>query len=398
MNLFGYKIEKRNKKQEEQNYISNFSDALNFGTIYNKYSSMNLSALFRCVDLISDGCAILPINVKIENNGCKDKIENHSLYNVFESGTLSKFTLIKRMVQDLLLKGNGYCYIERNSADGSVTKLRYLPATDVQIHYDKVKDSLYYTCNVYNKKIEPCNMIHLVKYSTDGINGVSVLTYASRTLNIANSSENAANKFFEQGGNLSGILKVQGQLSDKQRQDIRSSWNVAFTNGGSGLAILQGNMDYTPVQLSNKDSQLLETRLFNVQDIARFFGVSPILLGDLSHSSYNSIEVAQTEFVLHTLQPYITLIEQEFTRKLFKPSEHNLCINLDENYLLRSDKQAQSNYYATMLKNGIFCINEIRQQLGLDKIEGGDKHIIPYTDIKMNSINQKSKHEGDKEN
>lgn len=236
-------------------------------------------------------------------------------------------------------------------------------------------------------------MIHLVKNTYDGVNGLSVISYAARTVGISNNTENSAKNFYENGCNLAGILTVQGQLSQQQRQDIRTSWNTAYTNGGSGLAILQGNMDYKPIQLNAADSQLLESRQFNVQDIARFFGISPVLLGDLSNSSYNTIEATQQQFLLHTLQPYIVMVEEEFTRKLFKPSESNLEINLDERSILKTDKAAEASYYCTLLQNGILCIDEIRKMMGLSPI-GATQHIIPYTDIKQNTINGK----GDKEN
>jgi HK97 family phage portal protein len=196
---------------------------------------------------------------------------------------------------------------------------------------------------------------------------------------------------------LAGVLKVQGQLSAQQRQDIRNSWNQAYTGGGNGLAVLQGNMDYQPIQLSAADSQMLESRAFNVADISRFFGISPVLLGDLSHSGYNTIEATQNQFLLHTLQPYIVMIEQEFSRKLLKPSESNLSINLDETALLKTDKTALASYYGTLLDKGILCINEVRKELGYSNIEGGDKHLIAYTDITQNTINKSDGKETDKQ-
>ena len=276
--------------------------------------------------------------------------------------------------------------------NGTVVNLRFLESQDVQIYYTKSKNDLYYTCStIGNKKIEPCNMIHLLKNSYDGINGISVITFATRSINISNNTENSAKSFFNNGCNLSGVLTVQGQLSAQQRQDIRNSWNQAYSNGGNGLAVLQGNMSYQPIQLSAKESQMLESRMYNVQDIARFFGISPVLLGDLSHSSYSTIEATQNQFLLHTLQPYITMVEEEFSRKLLKPSESNLSINLDETALLKTDKTALASYYSTMVNTGVMCVNEVRSELGLSAIDGGDKHIVAYTKITDNTINDDGK-------
>jgi HK97 family phage portal protein len=393
MKLFGYNIEKRNKEVEERDtatvnspYI--FGDALNFSGLRNQYSAMNISAVYRAVEIISDSIAMLPIKIRQLDADHYNELDSHSLNLVMKNaGYLSKYTFIKLLIQSIMLRGNGFAYIER-AGDGTVTGLRYLPSGDVQIHYNKEKKELYYTCNYVSKKrIEPINMIHLLKNTYDGVNGVSTLTYATRSINLSNNTENSANNFFTSGCNLAGILTVQGQLNDKQRDQIRSSWNQAYSNGGAGLAVLQGNMDYKPIQLSAAESQMLESREFNITDIARFFGISPVLLGDLSHSSYSTIEATQNQFLLHTLNPYIVLVEEEFTRKLFKPSESNLVIDLDETALLKTDKSALAGYYGALLDKGVLCVNEVRKELGYSPIEGGEKHMIAYTKIEDNLIN-----------
>ena len=392
MKLFGYNFEIRKSKEEkrELEYISCTSTALPFGQLLNNYSAMNISAVYRATELISESIAMLPIKIKVTDKEHKEELESHSLNLVFQNkyGLMTRFNFIKLLIQSVILRGNGFAYIDR-AEDGTVKALRFLESNDVNIFYKKGKEeSLYYTCNYIKGKIEPINMIHLVKNSYDGVNGVSLISYASRSINLANSTENSANNFFKSGCNLSGVLTVQGQLTDRQKNDIRTSWNQAYTNGGSGLAILQGNMEYKPIQLSASDSQLLESRSYNVQDIARFFGINPILLGDLSHSSYSTLEAAQQEFLLHTLQPYIVMVEEEFTRKLTKPSEKNIEINLDETAILKTDKSALAKYYSTLLQNGVLCVNEVRKELGLSPINGGDKHVIPYSKITDNIITE----------
>lgn len=384
MGLFNFG-KKRDVEERKLNYVQTWSDGLIFSELENKYNSMNISAVYRAVEIISDSVAMLPVKIKMTKE--KEELENHPLNMVFYNSKLTKYNLIKLLIQSVLLKGNGFAYIHR-AEDGTPTELQFLNSSDVQIYWDKNKQKLYYTSNVIgSKKIEPINMIHLVKNSYDGVNGLSVISYGARAIKLANNTENSANNFFTNGCNLSGVLTVQGQLTDEQRANIRSSWNQAYSRGGNGLAVLQGNMDYKPIQLSAADSQLLESRLFNVQDIARFFGISPVLLGDLSHSSYSTIEATQQMFLLHTLQPYITMCEEEFTRKLVKPSEVGIEVNLDETALLKTDKTALANYYGSLLDKGVLCINEVRKELGYTEIEGGDKHIIAYTKLEDNTIN-----------
>ena len=390
MKLFGLEIRRNKEEKRELEYISCTSTALPFGQLLNNYSAMNISAVYRATELISESIAMLPIKIKITDKEHKEELESHSLNLVFQNkyGLMTRFNFIKLLIQSVILRGNGFAYIDR-AEDGTVKALRFLESNDVNIFYKKGKEeSLYYTCNYIKGKIEPINMIHLVKNSYDGVNGVSLISYASRSINLANSTENSANNFFKSGCNLSGVLTVQGQLTDRQKNDIRTSWNQAYTNGGSGLAILQGNMEYKPIQLSASDSQLLESRSYNVQDIARFFGINPILLGDLSHSSYSTLEAAQQEFLLHTLQPYIVMVEEEFTRKLTKPSEKNIQVNLDETAILKTDKAALASYYGALLDRGVICINECRKELGLSPINGGDKHVLPYTKLEDNIISE----------
>lgn len=389
---FFFGLEKRSN--DGLQYVSNFSDALSFAPFIHNSNAMNISAVYRATEIISDSIAMLPIKIQqMDKENGKNELDNHPLKIVFgdknNGNNLSKFTLMKLLIQSVILRGNGFAYIER-SENGTVTGLRYLEAQDVIINWDKYKNKLYYTTTLFNSQkrihIEPINMIHLVKNTYDGVNGLSVLTYASRTLKTSNATEESAKSFFDNGMNLSGVLTVQGQLSQKQKDDIRSSWSQAYANGGQGLAVLQGNMSYQPIQINAKDAQMIESRQFNVQDIARFFGISPVLLGDLSNTSYNTIEAVQNEFLLHTLQPYITMVENEFNRKLLKPSERQLNIILETNEILRIDKQAQATYYATMLSNGIMSINEIRKELGYNPIENGNAHIIPFTDLTQNTL------------
>lgn len=359
MKIFGLEINKKETRNVNvEPVITDFGDPLLFGKIRNEYSAMNLPTVFRCVDLISDSVAMLPI-----------KNFNYTF------GNQTKYEFMKLLIQSVLLKGNAFAIINKGS-------LRFVNSSDVQIHYDKIApNSLYYTCNLLpQKKILPSEIIHLKRFSFDGVNGKSVIDYAARTIKVAHASENSALGLFENGCNLAGVLSVEGQVSKEQKKQMKIDWNNSMADGGNGLAILQGNMKYQPVQMNANDAQLLESRLFQTEDICRFFGINPVMIGDLSKSSYNTLEAAQQEFLLHTLQPYICMIEEEFSRKLGQN------IDLDETYILQTDKEKLASYYSTLVKTGILSINEVRKEMGYDDVEGGDQHIIPYTDTNMNKI------------
>lgn len=381
------------EEKRELSYVScSASGALPFFPFSNGNSAMNLSAVYRAVEIISNSIATLPVKILINDESGKNEADKHPLNYVFSDrntdNIISKFTLFKLLVQSVLLRGNGFALIERGG--GRVKSLRYLEPNDVNIVYDKIKNTLYYDVPLIKRRVEPKDMIHLVMFSYDGIKGLSVLQNAARSIGIAQASENAAKSFYDNGMMINGILTVQGPVNQKQREDIRAAWNETYTANGSGLAVLQGNMSYQPIQLSAKDSQMLESRQYSVTDIARFFGISPVLLGDLSaKTNLNTFEALQNDFLVHTLQPYITMIENEFNRKLLSPSEDNLSITLETNEILRIDKAAQSSYYSSLITNGVLSINEVRKEIGYNGIgEEGDLHFVAYSDINQNKINK----------
>lgn len=389
MGLFRNRKKDVEKREVQQVQYVSYGDALTFGQVFNNCTALNCSAFFAATSLISNTIAMLPIKVLVSGVDGKNNYEEHPILTALDNmPNISKFSLLKLIVQSVILRGNAFVYVERKG--NKVTGLRYLESGDVTINYDKIKNTLWYQCtNVSNKYIQPKDMLHFVLNSYDGVNGVSLLSYAKRTLAITNASENSAKNFFDNGMNVNGILKVLTPISQKQKEEIRQSWNQAYSGQG-GLAVINGNMEYQQLTLSPEDAQLLSSRQFNIADIARFFNLNPLLLGGESGATYSSLEMLQNAFLIHTLQPYISMIESEMNRKLLGQDEQNLEVILETNDLLRIDKQAQANYYAAMLSNGILSINEIRKEIGYGEVENGDKHIIPFTDISQNTINEEN--------
>ncbi|MBQ0154518.1 MAG: phage portal protein [Bacteroidales bacterium] len=373
----------RSKGKETQCALA---DALLYASA-RKGDAMRLSSVNRAVQIISDGIASLPVRVR-DTGGGQGELMDHPVNFYFNGhhsrSTIDKYHLMKRLVTDMLLKGNGYAYIQRDT-QGKFYALRYLQ--DVTVLYDSAHDTLTYSHQALGI-IDPADIVHLRHHTSDGITGRGEAQFAVNSIGLSTATERSAEQFFASGCNLSGILKVQGNLTEAQKQQIRSSWKQAYNSGdGSGLAVLPGNMDYQSIQKSGAEAQMLETRGYNVQDIARFFGISPVLLGDLSHGNFSAIESVQNQFVLHTLRPFVKAIESEFSRKLLTPQEIYLTVDLDETDLLKSDKAAIASYYGSLLQNGVLSINEVRHEMGLQEVEGLDKHLIAYTNIQDNTIN-----------
>ena len=153
----------------------------------------------------------------------------YRLLNFEPNSRMTRFTFIKTLVTSTLLKGNGYAFIERDG-EGNAIALHYIPSDWVTVIPPKtLKDNIAYSVLGLSNVIEACNMIHILNFSYDGINGISTLTHAKNTLGLAADSEAHASGFFKGGANLAGILTVQSTLTTKQKQDLKSSWQTAFS-------------------------------------------------------------------------------------------------------------------------------------------------------------------------
>ena len=393
MGIWSY-LRKVFNRPEQEERSNNFTSLFYNGADgYSTNKAMLLSTVYRCVDIISDSVAQLPFEPFIlDAQGYKVKLTEHTTYRLLNSEPnkkMSRFTFMKTLVVSTLLKGNGYAYIERDGK-GNAVSLNFIKPDTVTID-DKGSEVKYYVTG-YKGAIEACNMIHILNFSYDGIHGVSTLQHARNTLGLATDAEAHAQGFFKGGANLAGILKVHSTLSDKQKIELKSSWQTAFTPSTgqpNGVAVLEGNMDFKPITVNHTDAQLLETRQFNVIDICRFFGVSPVKAFDLSKSSYSTVEATNLSFLTDTLSPMLEKIELEFERKLYKPSEkEGIDVRFDTSRLLRADKQSLANYYNTLFNIGVVSCNEIRKEIDLPYIEGGDSHFVQVNLMEVNKAAQ----------
>ena len=390
MKIFGLNItrEKRNLEQPSISLEERIAQGMTtFQELLNPNDrAQNLSSVYRCVDLISSTVANLPLNVLyIDKKGNTREQKNHRLQKVLDNMVMTRYNFMKKIISDVLLKGNAYCYLKRNE-QGDVIDLVYIEPNDVMVNWDKKKQELYYQIPFLSKvqKIQAFDIIHLQNNSNDGIHGQSVLSFAARQLQIAHGAENSAKQIFQSGGQPArGVLSTLSPISKAQKQQLAANW----TQSTNGVLVLGGDMKFTPLSANAEEMQLLDSRKFNAIEICSFFGVPPSLLG-LGDKTAN-VEDLMNLFLTTTIQNYISMIEHEFSRKMFSPqSQGKYKIDIDENNLLRLSKSQQANYYSTLLQNGCLSINEVRSELGYESLPREfDSHIIPFTDISMNKIN-----------
>ena len=373
------------QRKEEENV---FGLALNYNgwSTYKTSQSLALSAVYRCVEVITNGVASLPVKLyRTDEKGFKYEMHNNLSFILSKkpTGKINAFTFYKLIVKDILLQGNAYALILRNGK-GEVIGLQYIQAGLVS-PIDR-GDRIEYQVTGIKGFVRQEDILHFMNYTDNGVYGISVLTHARRTLGIADYGENASENFYKSGGCTTGFLKFDGPSSGKQREEILSAWNQAtggVRNQPNGIPVLPANVNYTQLSVNPADAQLLESREFSVVEICRFFGVSPTKCFDLTHASYNNSEMAELAFLNDTLRPLLTKIEMEMETKLFKPEE-GYDIKFDVSELLRTDKKSQAEYFTKMFNLGVLSPNDIRKELDMDEIEGGDIHCaqINLTSIK----------------
>lgn len=391
-------IEIRRATKQETSRVTAWSYTGARPVLASRSKPMLLSTVYRCVDLISDSVAVLPLKTYLlDEGGFKKEYKTHPAYMILDlepNEDMTRFVFFKTLMASVLLTGNGYAYIERGR-NLNLLQLIYIPTSQVTIVYIADKNGIMrkrYQVVGFKELVEPKDMIHVLNFSYDGIIGVSTLTHARQTLGIATKSEEHASGFFESGGAVSGILTVEGKRLDKgQKDQIYETWDERMSQHPNGIAVLEGNMKYQPITVSPKDSQLLESRQFNVVDICRFFSVSPVKAFDLSKSSYSTVEATQLQYLTDTALAVITKIEQEINRKVFLRSERGRIIaEFDTSAILRTDKAAQAAYWKDMFYVGAASPNEIRRENNLSRVDNGDKVFVPVnTQTLDNALMQK---------
>lgn len=385
MNFSDIFFRNKGKKHHNPNGFQEFdhpTGPLNFGgSGYNDSYAMKLSAVYRCVNCISDAVAQLPLEIyKVDKKGFKQKDRKNTAYSVLNSKPnirMTRFVFINLLIQSMLLKGNAFAYIIRD-VKGNVTQLVYIPTDYVTIIPPKtIFEPVSYSIVGIQGEIPHTDMIHVINQTIDGVIGISTLHFARHTLGLSYDAEQHASNFFSSGCAIAGFIKSDTSLTPKQKNEIKQGFRDAFgkENGETnGLAVLEGSLHYEPITINPADAQLLETREFNVVDIARFFGVSPVKIGDLSKSSYSTVEATQLAFLTDTVSPLLEKIEEEFEVKLFP--EGNVDIKFDVSQLLRADRNSLSSYYNSMIQNGVMTINEVRKELDLPCVENGDNNFV----------------------
>lgn len=394
MGLFSGLFRSRDKPQNRTTGSSYafFMGGSTAGKAVNERSAMQMTAVYACVRILSEAIAGLPLHLyKYGCDGSKEKAVEHPLYFLLHdepNKEMTSFVFRETLMTHLLLWGNAYAQVIRNGK-GEVIALYPLIPNRMEVNRTD-RGQLYYqyttssddapTVEGSTAVLMPEDVLHIPGLGFDGLVGYSPIAMAKNAIGLAIATEEYGAKFFANGAAPSGVLEHPGTIKDPQR--VRDAWMSQFSgsrNAGK-VAVLEEGMKYTPISISPEQAQFLETRKFQINEIARIFRVPPHMVGDLEKSSFSNIEQQSLEFVKYTLDPWVIRWEQSLQRTLLSSEEkkrYYFKFNLEG--LLRGDYASRMTGYATARQNGWMSANDIRELENLDRIPaelGGDLYLI----------------------
>ena len=361
------------------------------GKKVNERSAMQMTAVYACVRILSESIASLPVHLyQYESEGNKAKAVKHPLYRILHdepNPEMTSFVFRETLMTHLLLWGNAYAQIIRNGKGEIIGLYPLMPNrmtvdrdSNGQIIYQyQMQDSDAHTGKSGSVTLRPSEVLHVPGLGFDGLVGYSPIAMAKNAIGLSIATEEYGAKFFANGATPGGILEFPGTV--KNPESIRESWNKGFSGSNAHkVAILEEGMKYTPISISPEQAQFLETRKFQIDEIARIFRVPPHMVGDLEKSSFSNIEQQSLEFVKYTLEPWIIRWEQSLNRALLTEKEKpDYFVKFNVDGLLRGDYQSRMNGYAIARQNGWMSANDIRSLEQLDLIPdelGGNLYLI----------------------
>ena len=345
------------------------------GTMVTKDTALSVSAAWRCESLIAGSVASLPLTVYEINEKGRTALPNHPISKILKnpSSFYTGFTFFERLTKNLTSQGNGIAII--NTDDSGTIESLTLPTGQVKCKI--VEGNLVYDIDGFDSFFFSDDIIHFVGFGDDPFWGKSPLQIHRENLGISIAANNFAATYFGNGGSIAGVLKTDRILTSQQKTDLSAAWRQKY--GGkntNSTAILDLGFDYKPIGSKPQESQLLEARQFQVEEIARIYGVPLHLLYAMEKATHNNIEVMNATYVQHTLTTYIERIESELNRKLL-PKSDNLEIRFNLDALMRADMAGRAEYYNRLFQIASISPNEIRRSEGLKTYAGGENYYRP---------------------
>ena len=350
-------------------YESEESDS---GERVSEDNSISIAAYWAGVRLITEAIASLPIHVyRARPTRGKDRITTHPVSELLRyepNPRMTAFTFREVMCYHAINWGNGYAEIVRRG-DGLPGQLWPLPPN--QTKPETIDGVFGYTFTMLDGtkvRLASDDVIHVPGLSFDGIQGYSVIQIARQDLGLTKAQDKYGSKFFKNGAHVRGTLNTDVALDEKSYDRLEKSWNKKYTglDDAHRTAILDNGLKFTAIGMPNTDAQWLESRTFQIQQIARWLNIPPHKLRELSNATFSNIEHQNIEWVTDTLRPWLVRFEQEYRRKLFR--DKSLFIEHDLNGLLRGDAATRKELYQSGRQWGWLSANDVRELEGYNPL------------------------------
>lgn len=369
------------------------------GKSVNERTAMQTTAVYSCVRILAEAVASLPLHIYRYSDTGKERVPEHPLYTILHDEPnvdMTSFVFRETMMSHLLVYGNAYSQIVR---DGAGRVLGLYPLLPDKVEVDRLENGeLVYYYSRYSEEnpnfrdlgriaLRQQDVLHIPGLGFDGLVGYSPIAMAKNAVGMTLACEEYGASFFANGANPGGVLEHPGVLKDPGK--VRESWNSVYRGSGNAhkIAVLEEGMKYQQIGIPPEEAQFLETRKFQINEIARLYRIPPHMVGDLEKSSFSNIEQQSLEFVKYTLDPWVIRWEQSLQKALLLPEEKKeYFIKLNVDGLLRGDYQSRMNGYATARQNGWMSANDIRELEDLNPIpeeEGGNLYLINGNMTKM---------------
>jgi len=347
------------------------------GKSVNERTAMQTTAVYACVRILAEAVASLPLHVYRYNpDGGKERVPYHPLYYLLHdepNSEMTSFVFRETLMSHLLLWGNAYAQIIR---DGSGRVLELYPLLPDRMDVDRTTNGeIYYTYRCDMGEIITLRrdeVLHIPGLGFDGLIGYSPIAMAKNAVGMALATEEYGAKFFANGANPGGVLEHPGTIKDIKR--VKDSWNAAYqgTDNAHKVAVLEEGMKFQSIGIPPEQAQFLQTRKFQINEIARVFRIPPHMVGDLEKSSFSNIEQQSLEFVKYTLDPWVIRWEQSLQQALILPSEKSkVFIKFNVDGLLRGDYKSRMDGYSTGIQNGFMSPDDVRHLEDMNPIPGG---------------------------
>lgn len=369
------------------------------GVAINEESAQKLGAVHQAVDVVARTIASFPWRSLVDNGGVKSSANDHPVSKLIKYRPNHKYgshIFRKVIVSQMMLWGAGCAAIKKKGNVISSFEIKHpaniltavSPKTDELYYYDVTKDELFHSDD----------FIYVLAHSKNGIDRKSIIQLHRDSLGTIGAMENFNADFWGNNTFINGFLETDQTLKPEQKQVLAAQVKQGLGKAG-GVGFLEYGMKFNAVGMAMKDAEFIANRKFSIEDIARIFGVPPWMIGHYEGANFNSSEQMMLSFINNTVRPYVCLIDEEFTYKVFQNrDEHNHYTKLEMKGLMQGDVKTRAEWIKMMLGLGVYSIDEVRALEDLNPLPDdlGKIRVIPSNMIALNQVEEFSKRLSDK--